>query len=249
MLAATLCAAAVLLVAVPHAAGGPVRPVSPHWAGYVDTGTGAFTAVQATWVQPRIRCERPSSSVAFWVGLGGATATATGLEQIGTLATCSDNFLPSYSAWYELIPVPADPVDVPVTVAPGDRLRAQVSVQETTVALAIRNLTTGRAFSTQVTAASLDLSSADWIVEAPPYCLIRCVSLPLAGFGTVTFKGALASAGDRTGTIGDSAWTRQAMRLANGPTQPSAVPSALSGNGGSFSVRWRDATRARRHRR
>src|SRR5207244_2474034 len=122
-----------LLVAVPpqslrlehpgRVASGYVRRISTHWAGYVDTGA-SFTSVQATWVEPRIRCGKPAGSASFWIGLGGASTSADGLEQIGTSADCSEDFLASYSAWYELIPTPARAVDLPIAVAPGDTLRA-----------------------------------------------------------------------------------------------------------------------------
>ena len=229
-------------------ANGPVRRISTHWAGYVDTGgPGSFTAVQATWVQPRIRCDRPNGSAAFWIGLGGATASADGLEQIGTSADCSDDFLPSYSAWYELIPIPAAPIELPITVAPGDTLTAQISARDTTVTLSIRNLTSGSAFSTQITAPRLDLSSAEWIAEAPSFCAIDCTRLPLADFGSVTFKSATASAEAHSGTISDPAWTYQPIKLITAPEQPAALPSVLSTDGQSFSIRWRDTTRRRRH--
>jgi hypothetical protein len=238
----TLCAVAALAVAAQPAGNGPVRRVSPHWAGYVATG-GSFSAVQATWVEPRIRCDRASSSAAFWIGLGGATAGATGLEQIGTVAECSASFLPSYSAWYELIPAPAAPVELPVAIAPGDVLTARVSVEETTVTLAMRNLTTGEAFSTAVTAPALDLSSAEWIAEAPSSCLLRCVTLPLPDFGHVGFRRATASTDVHTGPIDDAAWTHQSIRLSTARGLPSALPSALSADGRSFTVRWRERSR------
>ncbi len=229
-------------------ANRPVRRISRHWAGYVDTGGGAsFTTVQATWVQPHIRCDRPNGSAAFWIGLGGATASADGLEQIGTSADCSENFLPSYAAWYELIPVPAAPVDLPITVAPGDALSAQISALDTTITLSIRNLTTGSTFSTQTTVRYLDSSSAEWIAEAPSFCSIDCRPLPLANFGSVTFKSATASAEAHSGTINDPAWTYQPIKLITAPEQPAALPSVLSADGESFSVRWRDTTRRRRH--
>jgi hypothetical protein len=127
---------------------GPVRLISTHWAGYVATprAGGAVTDVQATWVQPRIRCDRPNSSVAFWIGLGGATRRATGLEQIGTSADCSDTLVPSYSAWSERIPAPARPVELPVRVAPGDTITAQIAAGDTTVTFTLHNVTTDEAF-------------------------------------------------------------------------------------------------------
>jgi hypothetical protein len=238
---AKLGALAALLVTIPPQSVplGQVRPISPHWAGYVDSG-GSFTSVRATWVQPRVRCDRPNSSASFWIGLGGATATADGLEQIGTSADCSENFLVSYSAWYELIPVPAAPVDLPITVAPGDTISASISVGETTVTFAIRDLTTGKGFSTRKKVRRLDLSSAEWIAEAPAACVMDCRPLALADFGAVTFSQAGAALDSRTGTIDDPGWFHQPMKLIAGARQPAALPSALEQDGTSFSVRWRD---------
>ena len=231
----------------PHpAGGGPVRRISRHWAGYVATARGgSFTAVQATWVQPRIRCDRPNSSAAFWIGLGGATRTANGLEQIGTSAQCSETLVSSYSAWTELIPVPARSVELPISVAPGDTIAAQISTQGTTVTFTLRNVTTDEAFSTETTAFLLDLSSAEWIAEAPSFCLSRCTTLPLANFGTLTFTSATACADAHTGVITDSAWIHQPIKLTTTREQPAALPSVLSADGGSFSVRWRGAHRPR----
>jgi len=231
------------------APASPVRRISQRWAGFVATPrTGAFTAVQATWVQPRIRCDRPNSSVAFWIGLGGATRYARGLEQIGTSADCSDTLVPSYSAWSELIPVPARPIDLPIGVAPGDTLSAQISTHGGTVTLTIRNATTDEAFSTETTVDLLDLSSAEWIAEAPSFCLSRCTTLPLAKFGTLTFTTATARIGAHTGTIDDSTWTHQPIRITTTREQPSALPSLLSADGGSFSVRWQGPSRHSRHK-
>jgi Peptidase A4 family len=228
-------------------AAGPVRRISRHWAGYVTTlKGGAFTAVQATWVQPRIRCDRPNSSVAFWIGLGGAARSATGLEQIGTSADCSDTLVPSYSAWSELIPVPAHPVELPISVAPGDKITAQISAGDTTVTFTLRNVTTDQEFLTETTADLLDLSSAEWIAEAPSFCLYRCTALPLANFGTVTFTSATARVDAHMGTITDSAWIHQPIKLATTREQPAAVPSLLSADGGSFSIRWRGPHRGLR---
>jgi Peptidase A4 family len=105
----------------------------------------------------------------------------------------SSDFLSSYSVWYELIPVPAEPVQLPMTVAPGDKLVARIGTNGTTTTLAIRNVTTGKSLSIQTPTPQFELSSAEWIAEAPSVCLIYCAPLRLANFGTVTFRGASAS--------------------------------------------------------
>jgi hypothetical protein len=225
---------------LPGEAGVSAGRISSHWAGYVVTPkAGAFKSVQATWVQPRIRCDRPNSSVALWIGLGGATRSARGLEQIGTSADCSDTLVPSYSAWSELIPVPARPVQLPISVAAGDTITAQVAAGEMSITFTLRNATTDEAFSMETPAHVLDLSSAEWIAEAPSFCLQRCTTLPLAHFGTLKFMSAAVRIGAHTGTIRDSAWIHQPIKLATTREQPAAVPSLLSADGGSFSIRWR----------
>jgi hypothetical protein len=226
----------------------PVRRISSHWAGYVAIPrAGAFTAVQATWVQPRIRCDRPNSSVAFWIGLGGATRRATGLEQIGTSADCSDTLVPSYSAWSERIPAPARPVELPVRVAPGDTITARVSAGDTTVTFTLHNVTTDEAFGVETPARLVDLSSAEWIVEAPSFCLQRCTTLPMAKFGNLTFTSTTARTEGHIGTIKDSAWIHQRIKLTTTREQPAAMPSVLSADGRSFSVRWQGPHRRRGH--
>jgi hypothetical protein len=236
----TLGALAAVLVTIPPQSvpPGQVRAVSTHWAGYVAMG-GSFKAVRATWVQPRVRCDLPNSSASFWIGLGGATATADGLEQIGTAADCSGNFLVSYSAWYELIPVPAAPVQLTLAVRPGDTLSAEITVRGSSVTLSIRNVSTGQVFATRRDVRTIDRSTAEWIVEAPASCVVVCAPLSLADFGGVTFTRANAAAGSRSGPIDGDGWASQPMKLVSGPGQPAALPTALSHDGRSFAVRWR----------
>src|SRR5919197_294807 len=147
----TLVTAAVLsllAITVPAHAADRVW-VTPGWAGYVvRTGGGAFAHVQGSWVQPRIVCNRPGSSVAFWLGLGGATRSSRSLEQIGTSANCSESGALWYSAWYQLFPSP--PVDVSVPVRAGDLVTAAVAVTGWIVTLEMRNESNGAAFSTEL---------------------------------------------------------------------------------------------------
>ena len=107
--------------------------VSSNWAGYALTGTDAsgapttYTNVVGSWVQPKVRCiaGQPSYS-AFWVGLGGFSADAQALEQIGTESNCDARGRPVYAAWYEIVPAPSIPIAM--RIAPGDRLTAYVFV-------------------------------------------------------------------------------------------------------------------------
>jgi hypothetical protein len=227
---------------------------SANWAGYGVTalpfGTvKTFTNVAGTWVQPAVTCaaNTPPSYSAFWVGLGGLTDTSTALEQIGTESNCAANGAASYDAWYEIIPAP--PVPVKLAVRPGDTMAAVVTVSGKTVRFRIQNLTLHTVVNKKVKMRSPDLTSAEWIAEAPSSCTDtnHCTTLPLANFGTVNFLGAAATASKHTGLISDTSWNQDTIELdarqgsfgnfTGGNTSASAIPSALTSFGG-FSIAW-----------
>jgi hypothetical protein len=217
-----------------------------NWAGYALTatdGSSPFTNVGARWIQPAARCTvgSPTSS-AFWVGLGGFTETSQALEQIGTEADCSAAGKPSYSMWYELLPAPSVPIRR--KVFPGNVIAASVTVDRTDVHLLIRNLTRRTRFERTVNMPAPDLSSAEWIAEAPSVCRTpaHCVLLPLTNFGTVSFTRAMVTGGGQTGTIANPAWSATALEqigaVRGGSALTGAFPSPLAADGASFSVGW-----------
>jgi Peptidase A4 family len=223
-----------------------------NWAGYVlassSTAKTSFSAVSGSWTQPAADCAAGSPSYsAFWVGLGGYTGDH--LEQTGTSADCSASGQATYSAWYEL--VPAAQVAVTMTVRPGDRLSAHVAVSGDTVTVSLSDSTRHTTFTKQLQMSDPTVSSAEWIAEAPSRCLSSasqdCHILSLADFGSVTFTSATASADGRTGSIAAGLGMVSALTLAANPgfgrlyataAQADAAPSALSGNGSSFTVNW-----------
>ncbi len=241
---------------------GPVEPVtlmhdaitSSNWAGYAVTPTAggtvsSFSNVFGTWVQPTVSCTSATSSYsAFWVGLGGLTQGATSLEQIGTGADCTASGTPVYSAWYEILPAP--PVTLRLAVRPGDTVSAAVTVSGKTVSMRLRNLTLHTVVNRKLKMAAPDLSSAEWVAEAPSACngSGRCTTLPLANFGSVDFLQAAATGSRHSGLISDPSWTSTSISLdgSGGPAfgrfardgaSASAAPSLLSVTG-SFSVAW-----------
>jgi hypothetical protein len=209
--------------------------VTRAWAGYVvRTDAQRFTGVRGSWAEPHVVCDRPGSSVAFWVGLGGASVNSAALEQIGTSADCSERALVSHSAWYQLFPAP--PVELPLAIRPGDTLSARVAVSGTTVTLALRNASTGAALSAELRMASPETDSAEWIVEAPSTCFATCRQLPLAGFKRVVFTRTAATAGAHTGTIGSAAWANERLGMAIRDGETMAAASSLFADGSSFAV-------------
>ena len=247
-------AGAAFAASAGSAAADVVTQTSSNWAGYAVTGS-AFTSVSATWVQPTATCTSAGSTwSAFWVGLGGFDEDSEALEQIGTAADCSASGKAAYTVWYEL--VPAAPVTVKLKVRPGDVIAASVAVTGQAVTLKLRNVTTKGYVVKKLRMAEPDVSSAEWIAEAPSTCTSsgRCDVLPLTNFGTVAFSAAKATAAGHTGTISDAAWSAVAIELRGGaggffPSRfvvdvpaADALPAPLSTDGASFAVAWQQAS-------
>jgi Peptidase A4 family len=239
-------------VAAADGAGAAAAATSTNWAGYVVTGK-RFRHVSGTWVQPAASCTAGagSSYSASWVGLGGNGSSSQSLEQLGTEADCTASGRSTITAWYEL--VPADMVRIRMAVHAGDTMSASVSVRGRSVQVKLVDDTTGSRFSRALRMSAPDVSSAEWIEEAPSECGAggECLVLPLADFGTVTFSHASATtASGHTGAIADPAFTATAINLASGaggrgplargadPPNPagSALTGALASAGNAFLV-------------
>ena len=213
--------------------------VSTNWAGYAVSSTTRgrrFTSVTGRWVQPAATCNSGETYSAFWVGLGGFSRSAFAVEQTGTQANC------------EL----GRPAYLRMSVRPGDLVSATVTVNRTVVLVRLKNVTANKLFTKRLRMKRADLSSAEWIAEAPTGCdyLGNCTTLPLTNFGTIDFThGTTAVAGHR-GRISDTRWNATAIELHADladpvhPTQAgaNALPGALGGDGGSFRVSWQDLT-------
>jgi hypothetical protein len=235
-----LLATLAVAFAVPAGASAATS-TSSNWAGYavasVDPTTPvAYTSVSGSWVVPVANCSAgPAGFSAFWVGLGGFSETSQGLEQIGTESDCTASGRATYGVWYELVPEASVPVKL--KVFPGNRISANVTVNGQLVIVNLKNLTRKTSFTKRLFMSAPDVSSAEWIAEAPSACTSagQCRTLPLANFGTVSFTSALALAAGHGGTIADPGWAATAIELRS---FTGALPSELSPDGGSFSVTW-----------
>jgi hypothetical protein len=244
----TALVTALALALAPSAFAAQDTTSSSNWAGYAVHRSGvSFRTVSASWTQPNVACKPGKASYsAYWVGLGGYAVTSTALEQIGTEADCNSAGRPVLSAWYELVPAPSTPIAF--TVKAGDTMSASVSVTGHQVQLSLYDITRHRGFTKTLQAGAIDVSSAEWIVEAPSSCisLSSCQTLPLANFGTAAFGSLRASA--TTGALGSaltSAWSATKISLSplvghptasQGSWFGAATPSALGGSGSSFRV-------------
>ncbi|HVV58457.1 MAG TPA: G1 family glutamic endopeptidase [Gaiellaceae bacterium] len=268
-------AVAATLAAAPAAFGAPraTPQQSSNWAGYAITdattlATGQpdpaqtpplqFSNVTGTFRLPKVTCTAASSPAysAFWVGLGGYSATADALEQVGVDADCSRAGTPTYYAWYELVPSPA--VKVALEVSGGDIITTSVVVNGTDVLVQVKDRTRRTSFTRHLQMATPDVSSAEWIAEAPSACssLGDCRVLPLANFGTVGFTNIAATANAHAGTLTDATWAAAAITLVprssrrailgqpDDASTAGAAPAGATADGRGFSVAWiADATR------
>ena len=218
-------AVAAVLGGVPGTAAAQSSASSPsvssNWAGYAVAGSSgqseSFSSVSGTWVAPAVTCTPGQATYsAFWVGLGGLSQNSQALEQTGSEADCTASGRPEYSAWYELVPAP--PVTIQLDVAPGDVVAASVTVRAHHVTLRFTDVTKGTSVTEHQRASALDLSSAEWIAEAPSQCdqSGNCVPTPLTNFGTVAFSNLSATSSGHTGTVADPAWASQAIELQAG---------------------------------
>ena len=253
-----VAAALTALVALAAASGASASTwatTSSNWGGYAVSKPGTrFVRVSGTWVAPAVSCSSGGRRYsAVWLGLGGLHTTAKALEQVGTEADCAGG-KGYYSAWYEI--VPAAPVKLGLTVRPGDTMSASVAVSGRSVKLFIADRTRGTSFTKRLDVAQVDVSSAEWIVEAPSACGDNgnCRALPLANFATTSFAGVKAtSATGQTGTISDPAWSAVAITLSPQPRSTrfttdqgtgTATPVDLSPAGDAFAVTYQAAQNA-----
>ncbi len=226
---------------------------SANWAGYAAHRSGvSFHEVFGSWKQPSLSCAGSRHTYsAYWVGLGGFSMNSNALEQIGTEADCTAQGGQMASAWYEILPYA---VPISMSVRPGDTMTASVVVSGHRVTLTLNDLTRGYAFSKGLTAGNVDVTSAEWIVEAPSQCFGQnaCTILPLAPFGSATFTAAGAqTANGHAGSISDSVWGstkinltpngRAAVSLGGGPGI-GAIASPLRSAGTSFRVTYSRVT-------
>ena len=226
---------------------------SANWSGYVVGGssggsTPQFSSVSGSWTQPSANCSSGQGDSAFWVGIGGAGQQSQALEQVGTEADCNGGSAASNFAWYEL--VPSAPVRLNVTISPGDHVSGKVTVNGTDITVSLADNTTGDSATKTLQMSTPDVSSAEWIAEAPSQCdgSGDCQPLPLADFGKVNFTNASATANGHTGTISDPSWSTSPVSLnsdgagASGAeflsdtSSAGATPSGLSSDGTSFAV-------------
>ncbi len=253
-LAVVLTAAGALaLCAAPAALANTTK--SSNWAGYAVHRSGVkFKQVSGRWKVPAASCAAGSRGFSStWVGLGGFSGRVNALEQIGSEADCNTRGKAVASVWYELVPAPSHTIRM--KVKPGDTISAAVTVIGKTATVSLHDLSRHKSFTRTATLSTVDVSSADWIVEAPSECQgpSLCRLLPLANFGSATFTAAHAvTASGHGGSISSRRWNATRITLASSAhhfvdSRDSAVTaqasvSPLAADGSSFTVTYATST-------
>ena len=218
---------------------GDGTTTSGNWSGYAVTGTG-FTAAKGSWIVPKVTCNSEAQYAVFWVGIDGYSSGT--VEQTGTQTVCSGG-KPQYTAWYEFCCTEPIITITTMTVEPGDKMSAAVFYSSSTdkFTVEITDERSGQTFSKSAKVSGAARSSAEWIAEAPSS---GSFVLPLADFGTALFGK------DNTGITGncaaeDSSTTGHISSFSTieeitmeKSSMMEAIPSALSSDGTSFSVKW-----------
>ena len=226
----------LLQLAAPHTALNMTQ--SNNWSGYnqgaLEKGT-LFTSITGTWTVPTATQNKAgeAESSATWVGIGGGcletscAVTDETLIQAGTEQDVDASGKASYSAWYELIPVPSTPVSLPV--APGNTISVSISQTLPAVwAISIKNLSTGQSWSTTTPYPST-MGSAEWINETPLQIGTSGTGLSaMPKLSTVHFSGATANG------AGANLTGSEAMQLVSGSGQVLATPSDPSPSATAF---------------
>jgi hypothetical protein len=173
--------------AAPAAHGDIVKIVKPrinanqstNWFGYnqgtLEQGGKQFHSITGTWTVPKatqhVGGQDEYSST--WIGIGGGCVDANCLVgdntliQTGTEQDVSGGKA-SYSAWWEIIPLPSITI-TNMKVAAGDRMSASIVESPANSELwtiTLKNLTRKQTF-TQTVPYSSSHATAEWIEETP----------------------------------------------------------------------------------
>src|SRR5262249_18823424 len=127
-----------------------------------------------------------------------------------------------YYAWYEFYP--QAPVNLSMTVRPGDTISASVTAAGSLFIVSITNVTRSQSFSTTQAVSQAQRSSAEWIQEAPSSFP---GVLPLSNFGTINFSGANATVGGATGPA-DNSWSGSTLYQIDMTTRTGALKATTS---------------------
>lgn len=202
---------------------------SNNWSGY-DEGIlqteSPFTSISGTWVVPTAtqHTKGQAEDSATWIGIGGGcldtscAATDETLIQAGTEQDVAATGKASYSAWWELVPVPS--IAATVAVHPGDTIHCSISdVVPGVWSIVLEDATDGQGFTETLPYAST-MDTAEWIEETPLVVGTGAGISALPNLSTVSFTSATVNGANPHLVPAD------AIQLTNATGGVLATPSA-----------------------
>jgi hypothetical protein len=158
---------------------------STNWSGYglgVLSHAAPYTQVAGDWTVPTATRHKANEAEfsAAWIGIGGGcmfdgcsdggVLVDQTLIQTGTDQNIASDGTASYDAWYELIPSPPVyllPSQIG-TITPGNHMQASIQRSSDLIhwSITIKNVTTGRTYTTSVAYPS-SMGTAEWVLETP----------------------------------------------------------------------------------
>ena len=104
---------------------------------------------------------------------------------------------------------------IKLKIFPGDTVTSSVLIKGTDVLVQVKNRTRHTVFTKHLPMASPDLTSAEWIAEAPSACTVIgfCRTIPLTNFGSVTFSKVAALGNGQGGTLNGPGWELTPIQL------------------------------------
>jgi Peptidase A4 family len=215
---------------------------SSNWFGYnqglLEQGLKLFNSITGDWTIPTASQHNTgkAGNSAMWIGIGGGCIDAgctitdpTGLIQTGTEQDVDTSGKATYSAWWELVPVPAITISN-MAVSPGDRMHADISELIPDLNLwkiTLQDVTKGETFTLTVPYVSSH-ASAEWIAETP-------VTIGTGGIGIASLPNLTETPFDNATVNGKPAGLKpsEAIQLTTG-SQVIGTPSAPDAQADGF---------------
>jgi hypothetical protein len=153
---------------------------STNWFGYnqgtLEKNDTLFNSITGDWTVPTAtqHTSGQAESSSDWIGIGGGcidsgcTVGDSTLIQTGTEQDVDSTGKASYSAWWELVPVPSITI-TNMTVSPGDHMHASLAevVPDSNVwTITLQDVTRNESFTQTVPYTSTH-ATAEWIEETP----------------------------------------------------------------------------------
>jgi hypothetical protein len=212
-----------------RATPAPVQWEARNWSGYA-INSGTYTSVSGSWTVPTVIAPTTHPSKSYysstWVGIDGFINT--NLIQAGT----EEDWIGGsahYDSWWEILP--SDEIRInSIAVNPGDVMTVSITQGNPLWTITVTDTTNGQAFTTNQ-AYSGQMSSAEWIQEAPTVGDRVPRVARLADDGTVVFDNCLANGVNPDFTFSDSGFMAK-----RGGRDVISTPSPPNPEGNGFAV-------------